>query len=297
MKSIKLNIHSLRYLTCVAIVLLITSTGYAQLHYNTTASQYFRNRYLLNPAYAGSDSSLRIYGLINRSWIGFDGAPTTFQLSADKPIGNNGGAGLQVATNEAGILRRTQVSLSYSYKIPLTGVAEYFRMGMSVSGYWQQLKQSVVAEEPNDPVIQAFNEKGMRFEGDFGAYYHHRKYFISASMFNLGKWFSDLPDILPVDLETLRLTAGYTFTPDESFTIQPLVAAQFYTKTPWLFRVGAEGTYNDRVFASVFWLNNKTIQAGCGLKISEGCEVNLFYGSSNPQRVGEQLEVGLGLSL
>lgn len=297
MKSIHPNINSLRYLAAVAMVLLITTTGNAQLHYNTTASQFFRNRYLMNPAYAGSDSSLRIYGIINRSWIGFDGAPTTFMLSADRHIGNNGGAGLQVATNEAGILRRTQASLSYSYKIPLTGEDEYFRMGMSVSGYWEQLKPSVVSEEANDPAVQAFNGKGMRFEGDFGAYYHHKKYFFSASMFNLGKWFSDLPDILPVDLETLRLTAGYTFTPDEDFTIQPLVAAQLYTKTPWLFRAGAEATYSGRISASFFWLNNKTIQAGCGLKISEGCEVNIFYGSSNPQKVGEMMEVGLGLRL
>lgn len=297
MKAIKLNINSFKFLACVSMILLAAASGHAQLHYNTTASQFFRNRYMLNPAYAGSDSSLRIYGLINRSWMGFEGAPTTFQLSADRHLGNNGGVGLQVATNEAGILRRTQASLSYSYKIPMTREDEYFRMGMSVSGYWEQLKPSVVNEEPNDPVVQSFNEKGMRFEGDFGAYYHNRKYFISATMFNLGKWFSDLPDILPVDLETLRLAGGYTFVPDENFTIQPLVAAQFYTKTPWLFRAGAEATYNGRVFASLFWLNNKTIQAGCGLKISEGCEVNIFYGSSNPQRVGEMMEVGLGLSL
>jgi type IX secretion system PorP/SprF family membrane protein len=284
------------------LYLLLTVTGalqqaLSQQHYNNPISQFFRNRYLINPAFAGNHTRPYVYGLVNRSWIGFEGAPTLVQFSGDTYMGKNTGAGIQLLSDKAGEMQRMLAKLSYSYKISLGGTDEFMRLGISLTSYKEQLSPEIIREGVSDELIKSFNSRGWRFDGDFGAVYQNKTFFFSAALVNLNRWYSDLLKQMPVDMETFSLTTAYTYVTDEKVTIQPLLSAKFYSRTPWLCKVGAELGYNNQFHASLLWQNNNSIQGGLGMQLKDFGEINFFYGSANAQGAAQQMEVGLGINL
>jgi type IX secretion system PorP/SprF family membrane protein len=286
----------------ILLSLVFTVTGalqqaLSQQHYNNPISQYYRNRYLMNPAFAGDHTSPYIYGLVNKSWMGFEGAPTLVQFSGDMHFGKNTGGGIQLLSDKAGQMQRTMAKLSYSYKIKLGGDDELLRLGFSLSTYREQISQQMLQESADDPDIKTFNDQGFRFDGDFGAVYKNKNFFFSAELVNLNRWYSDLLKKMPVDLETFSLATSYKYITDEKVTIEPMMAVKFYTRTTCVWKIGAELGYNNQVQASFMLQNNKTVQAGLGMQLQGFGEVNVFYGSANGQGAGQQMELGLGINL
>ena len=49
-------------------------------------SQYLFNRFLINPAVAGSDGYTSLNLTAREQWVGYDGAPRTFSFSAQTRI-------------------------------------------------------------------------------------------------------------------------------------------------------------------------------------------------------------------
>lgn len=98
-------------------------------------SQYMVNSFTLNPAFAGSEDFIDIKMGYRTQWVGFDGAPKTYYLTAHGQIGkdhsqyhdhyagehsNWHGIGAYLFKDETGPLSRTAFNLAYSYHIPLT---------------------------------------------------------------------------------------------------------------------------------------------------------------------------------
>jgi hypothetical protein len=171
------------------------------------------------------------------------------------------------------------------------------RLGISLTSYKEQLSPEIIREGVSDELIKSFNSRSWRFDGDFGAVYQNKTFFFSAALVNLNRWYSDLLKQMPVDMETFSLTTAYTYVTDEKVTIQPLLSAKFYSRTPWLCKVGAELGYNNQFHASLLWQNNNSIQGGLGMQLKDFGEINFFYGSANSQGAAQQMEVGLGVNL
>lgn len=283
------------------ILLLLSGIGFfqqilCQQHYNIPVSQYFANRYLANPAFAGSHTSPYVYALANRSWLGFEGAPVLVQFTGDMAFTKHAAGGIQLLSDNANELQRMLARLSYAYTIHTGGEKESLKLGFSLSTYRERITNS----EPDgviDPSVKALNETSWRFDGDFGAVYSSDHFFASATVFNLNRWYSKLLSKQPVDLETLSIMTGYTFDTDNEISIQPLAAAKFYTRTHWLLRAGGEFNYDKKLQVSLLWQNNQSIYGSIRLPLKETGEVNFSYGSGNKQGYGQLFEVGLGVHL
>ncbi|BAV06232.1 type IX secretion system membrane protein, PorP/SprF family [Filimonas lacunae] len=274
--------------------------GKAQLYYNNPVARFYRNTYLANPAYAGAQEQPFVYALVNRSWIGFDGAPTLVQLSGDMNFGKSSGAGIQLANDKSGVLKRSYAKFSYAYKIKLAGENHAVRLGFSLSAFRQQLDGSAIIDGGVvDAGAKQFNEQGWKADGDFGATYQFKGFAFSAAAFNLRQWFPDV-NSNPANQETMNLMASYAWQPadNKQIELKPLVAARFFTKASSIIGGGAQFTYDKTVHASAIWQNTGNITGTVGLMLkSIGGEINFSYVTNNKQGYGQQFEVGLGIGL
>lgn len=286
-----------KYIIGIVLISCLSLQGKAQLYYNNQAARFFRNNYLANPAFAGSRNQPFLYGLVNRSWIGFDGAPTLIQFAGDLPFGAHSGAGLQVASDKSGVLQRTYAKLSYAYKIKLGGPSEWIKLGFSLTGYRQRLDNTAITDGGAiDPTAKAFNDQDWHVDGDFGAVYQTEGFQFSATAFNLRRWFPPLNE-QPVDLETVACMASYAFQTSSNIELKPLLSARFFTKSNWVAAVGGQFTYDHLFHASAVWQNTGSISGTLGFMVKQLGELNFTYASNNKQGYGQQYEVGLGVAL
>ncbi|WP_460490232.1 PorP/SprF family type IX secretion system membrane protein, partial [Belliella aquatica] len=95
-------------------------------------SQYIFNGLHINPAYAGYKGEPYIQSTYRSQWVGFEGAPTTFTVTADLSA-NEGlmGFGLSVLSDKMGPTNTNGAMLSYAYRIQ-TGRESFLGLGASV---------------------------------------------------------------------------------------------------------------------------------------------------------------------
>ena len=95
--------------------LLFPSLRAISQHY-PQLSQYMFNRYAINPAYGGLESSLSITAAIRSQWSQYPGAPKSQMINAHLPFYIlNGSLGVAVENEQLGVSQRQLVSFSYNY--------------------------------------------------------------------------------------------------------------------------------------------------------------------------------------
>ncbi|CAL1520727.1 PorP/SprF family type IX secretion system membrane protein [Chitinophaga sp. MM2321] len=177
-----------------------------------SATQYFQNQYLANPAMAGIDSGLHINAAYRHQMNGIDGAPISKFFTADGYIGNRVGGGVHVFNDEAGLLNRTRVALSYAYHLPLGQQGQALHFGLSLALNVQRLDYTKIVGDDSDPSIGAFNRRDDYFEGEFGMAYTNEHWTVQGSLPNIRSVFTG--DNKAVDGGTLYFTAvSYKFLP------------------------------------------------------------------------------------
>lgn len=267
----------------------------AQSYFNNPISQYFQNRFLWNAAYAGSNEYAHLYQLMNRSWIGFDGAPTLFMMTGDMHFGENSGAGLQLISDKSGLLRRTTGRVAYSYVVKMDD-KQRLRLGIAASMYRERLDESAYINNQGqvDPNVKTFNDKGWTADGDFGAVYEYDRFSIGVSATNLRKIFSKDENRLS-DIQLFQINTSYNFALEGDMNLQPLASFKRYSNDDNIFTGGAQFTYEKAFHASLLYQSTGSIQAGVGVPLKEMGEVNFFYGGNNRRGYGKQYEVALSI--
>lgn len=280
------------------LIVVLFSIGFSfpalsQHTFNNSVSQYFRDGYLWNPALAGRVGT-RIYGLFNSSWSGFDGAAQLIGLSADMDLGRNMGAGVRLSSYSSGIFKRYSGALSYAYEIKLKANSS-LRLGGDLSFYKGHLDSKDMVSDGGqvDPAAASFNEKGIRFNGDLGAYYSINGFSIGATGYNLGAYFKS-GDERASDLELAEVLSSYRFTlTNERLSLSPLAAYKVFTESDNIFVGGLQFEY-DRIFhTSLYWQSTGSVMGGLGVILKEVAEINFFYTSKNKYGYRDQYEVGL----
>ncbi|MEI6048211.1 MAG: type IX secretion system membrane protein PorP/SprF [Bacteroidota bacterium] len=155
-------------------------------------SQYLFNKFLINPAVAGSDGYTSLNLTAREQWVGYSGAPRTFsfsvqtrmlkksltvkQTSGKQPVfrpRNDGKVGLggYIFSDKNGLIQRTGFQISYAYHIWLQNSAQ-LSMGISFNGYHYKINEKEINfEDPNEPWLNNNLRHGI-FVPDvtFGAY-------------------------------------------------------------------------------------------------------------------------------
>ena len=135
-------------------------------------SQYLYNRFLINPAVAGSDGYSSLNLTAREQWVGYSGAPRTFSFSGQTRILKRGhvirskgsdrtvfrpqtdgkvGLGGYVFSDRNGLIRRTGFQASYAYHMWVQSNTQV-SMGLAFTGYHFKIDEDEIRfEDPNDP--------------------------------------------------------------------------------------------------------------------------------------------------
>lgn len=181
MKSNKIN-QTMTRLVAI-LIFLIPSLAFAQQ--DAMFTQYFSNKLILNPAYAGARDAIAITGLYRNQWTGFEGAPVTQTLSAHMPVfKGKSGVGIAFLHDKIGIADNTIITGSYAYRID-------FGAGRLSFGLNGELRRRAMNWAESNPLTQgdpsvAWTTQNL-FLPNFGAgiYFDTDKFYAGISMPNM----------------------------------------------------------------------------------------------------------------
>lgn len=145
-------------------------------------SQYLYNKFLLNPAVAGSDGYTSFNLTAREQWVGYDGAPRTFSFSGQTRIlkrsfilkktnikkaifrpKSDGKVGLggYVFSDKHGLVQRTGFQVAYSYHLWLQKSTQ-LSFGLAFTGYHFKINEKEInLEDPNDPLLYSDLRRGI----------------------------------------------------------------------------------------------------------------------------------------
>ena len=191
----------MKKLTFIFILTLLWYTGSAQQL--PIYSQYLYNKFLINPAHAGSDGYTSVNLTAREQWVGYSGAPRTYSLSWQTrflkksfEIKNKGnrtkyrpktdgkvGLGAYVFSDRNGLIQRTGFQTTYAYHMWLDANTQ-LSMGLAFTGYHFRINAEETSfEDPNEPWLTDNLRKGVFVpDADFGVYLLNRKFDFGLSV-------------------------------------------------------------------------------------------------------------------
>ena len=201
MSSLKPDIKRFIFLA-VFMMLVLHNTEAQQL---PLYSQYMMNRFLINPAVAGSEGYTAFNLTAREQWIGLKHSPKTHAFSAQTRIlrksfisrgasirkkgtssSRSGKVGLggYIFNDQSGLVNRTGLQLTYAYHIS-------FRRGQlsfGLSGSFYQFrvdKEKIILYDPNDDLVNNFNNRLWVPDASIGVYYSDPRMYGGLSVSDL----------------------------------------------------------------------------------------------------------------
>jgi type IX secretion system PorP/SprF family membrane protein len=182
-------------------------------------TQYILNNYILNPAISGIENYTDIKLSARDQWVGLNGAPQTFYLTIQSPIGKKDyrtnatsfdvpgenprgkaywqsytaaephhGVGLMLINDKTGSFNRFTADVTYAYHIglnPTTNLAGGFSAGITRIGIDRSKTDFSGSGDPNDPAAgAAYNGYINKTKPDIGVglWLYSRDYFVGLSV-------------------------------------------------------------------------------------------------------------------
>ena len=166
-------------------------------------SQYLYNKFLINPAVAGSDGYTSINLTGREQWVGMEGAPRTFSVSAQTRILKKSfilkqtkvkrsiyrpksdgkiGIGGYVFSDKSGLVSRTGFSLAYAYHTWIQRSTQ-LSFGLAFTGYNFKIDvNNITLEDPNDPILNSDLRHGVFIpDASFGIHVLNPRYTLGFS--------------------------------------------------------------------------------------------------------------------
>lgn len=199
-------------------------------------SQYMFNKYLINPAVAGSDGYTSLNLTAREQWLGYSGAPRTYSFSyqtrvlkrsyivksttvrrkAFKPSRDGRiGIGGYVFSDRNGLVQRTGLQATYAYHTWLYGETQ-LSFGLSGTAFHFRINDDAIRfEDPDDPILNSDLRKGVFIpDANFGVYLLNYRYNGGFSVEQLFQSFLKIGDSGYRNLSLMRhyyLFGSYTF--------------------------------------------------------------------------------------
>ncbi|HQQ93673.1 MAG TPA: type IX secretion system membrane protein PorP/SprF [Bacteroidia bacterium] len=237
-------------------VLLLISAGTVWAQQLPQYTQFMLNPMALNPAVAGKDEHPEVVSNTRQQWVGVVDAPRTYMLSLNSPIKvQNMGVGLNIYTDIVGPTRRTGISAAYAYHVKFK---EDMILSMGLSAgilQWGIDGNKLTIREESDPSLSSVYQT--TYVPDFGAGLYFRKtnhYYAGISIPQLYQAPIGLYD--PTSKESrvvshIYLNAGYTFTINEEFKIEPALLLKKVKPASASVEIAARAIYKNEMWAGV----------------------------------------------
>lgn len=258
------------------IALALTVSGVSFGQQISLNSQYMFNEIVINPGATGSKEYIPVHLNFRKQWSGFDGAPTTQNLSAHGYVGKNIGFGGYLSNDAAGPSRRTSASITSAYRLRLSRDKKHqLGLGLALS-FTQHLidVDRLETEFPNDPAVaKAFNHQFVP-DASFGAYYTFMdKGFFGLSAKNLFQIKRDLFDFnsafVNPQVRTYYAFGGYTFGLSDKWGLKTTTLWNVIETGTFQFDVSALAVYDNLLWFGGSYRNMDAAVAMAGMQFGQ----------------------------
>jgi type IX secretion system PorP/SprF family membrane protein len=265
-------------------------------------SQYLYNKFLINPAVAGSDGYTSLNLTARKQWLGLSGSPQTFSFSVQtrflkhrafvKPAKNNKtvfrpendarvGLGASVFSNQSGLIQRTGFQVAYAYHIWLQRMTQ-LSLGLSFTGtYFRINTKQLSLEDQNDPLLNDNLRRGIFIpDVTFGAYLLNHQYNIGFSVNQLLGASVKIGNDAYSNYKLYRhyyIFGSYSFEKGKDIELRPalliMMSEQQNPVVSPLVEFGLNYIYNQSFWAGLSYRTSGAIIANVGVKYK-----NMFIG-------------------
>jgi len=263
-------------------------------------SQYLYNKFLINPAVAGSDGYTSFNLTAREQWVGYYGAPRTFSFSVQTRMLKRSyilkhisarrkvfrpktdgrvGLGGYVFSDKNGIVHRTGFQLSYSYHLWLRKETQ-LSMGLAFTGYHFKIDEKEIDfEDSNEPWLNNDLRRGIFVpDATCGVYLLNARYNVGISADQLFEATAKIGDFAYKNYRLDRhyyVFGDYTFKLNTRMDIMPSALVMMSEQLKPQADIGVTYIYNQAFWIGLTYRTSKAIIANLGVKYE-----NLFIGYS-----------------
>ncbi|WP_026462773.1 PorP/SprF family type IX secretion system membrane protein [Adhaeribacter aquaticus] len=292
------------YLLIAAVFMSVSTMAQQRPHF----SQYMLNNYLLNPALSGIEDYTDVKVGFRQQWVGLEGAPSTFYVTAHTPLNKTDiatstvrnrnikikrigigqrarphhGLGVVAQADKTGPLQNTLLNASYAYHLPLNSKT---KISAGVSGGLLQYNlnpQMVHLRNQNDPTLYDNNINELKMDLNVGLWLYSKNYFVGVSGSQLlrdtGTRETQVTFNGSGNLQKhFVATAGYRIEVNPEVAVIPSFQVNYATPSPVSVDLNLKATYADRVWVGGSLRKGDAFAGMAGINISSLLSLGYSY--------------------
>lgn len=240
-----MNNISIRISSVILLMLMVTKAK-AQQEPQYTQNQ-FNSNLIINPAYAGASTCPSIGLRYRKQWAGFDGAPATFGLIAEKRMFSERlGVGLCFHYDMIGIDRTVTADLNIAYHLPVSEngkLALGFKLG---AGFLHSDYTKLTNITPGDPLYGTTQNYTIPALG-IGALYYTKKFYIGLTSPRLISFENATAGRTKIAEGHYYAYSGVRLYLDDDFELRPVLLFKYQPKSPLEADLAADLWFKERV--------------------------------------------------
>jgi len=244
-------------------------------------SQYILNRYVINPASAGSENYFVGQTNYRNQWAGIKDAPSTYILSVNGPISSNMGIGGYLFSDVTGPTRRNGFNFSYSYILQLNSE---LRLSMALNAGLLQYTvdgTEITFADESDNVISSAREDNLFPDAGFSLYLFGPNYFFGASAPQLIRNQLDFERSIQDPTGRLTnhyfITGGYTYEINDLFEVEPSLLLKYVSPVPLQYEFSVRGIYDNMAWLGLSYRKTDAIVLLAGYTLQDNISVGYSY--------------------
>jgi len=257
-------------------------------------SQYVMNKFLINPAIAGSEGFTAINLTAREQWIGMKDSPKTHALSFHSRILNDNhisritsvrrkskkssrdskvGLGGYIFNDRTGLVSRTGLKLTYAYHIDI----KEGQLSFGLSGALYQFRldhEKFHSFEPGDIVLDNANYTTLIPDADAGVYYSDQNLYAGLSVSSLFQSYFKFGDQGYENYRMDRhyyLIGGYYYRLNRDVTIEPNLLIKVSESPRSQMDLGVKVSFLDNYWGGLSY------RTGGAIIMMGGVKVDKFY--------------------
>jgi len=252
---------------------LLASSAFAQQ--DPMYTQFFSNKIVVNPAYAGTRDAISLVDLFRNQWQGFGGAPKTTTLSVHTPIRSiNSGVGLSLIYDQIGIQRSFNFKFAYAYHLKTS-------LGTLSMGLDGQVKKQDMLWNQSNPLESGdleipYGQNSLTLPNfGFGLYLFEDNYYVGLSAPKLLENATNYNDAgQSFQRRHFFAMAGVIVPVNKNFQLKPAILAKYEFNSPLELDLNVMAIFNQK-----FWF-------GGTYRTNDSFDLITQYHMSNNLRIG-----------
>ena len=242
---------------------------------------YGYNKYIINPAYAGSSGCTEINFSHLNQWVKIEGAPLTSLLSANTRIGKSLGVGGQILIDKIGMLQQVSGLGSVSYGFTFANVHKV-RAGLSLGfNQYRVDPSSSIVFDPNDPIVTGGNQSAGTVNTEIGFTYNWKNLEIAIASKQLIQAYSNFgyEGLNGYGLKRhATMYASYNVDINDKWTVKPSLFTKG-TSNGYQLDINADAIYKNFIYAGLGYRTRVGLIARAGVNIQDLFFVGYAYES------------------